>query len=133
MSNQNRTRKILSWNVRGMNDNKKWPRIRNAIEESSCVAFCFQETKRSQIDSGFLKNVCPRRFNQFALFPSNGASGGLLTDGPAYTGHNIPGAPPTPHLSLGNIQSIEVGYYKMQLGAMSGEALQAPTNEDIDN
>jgi exonuclease III len=79
MSNQNRNRKILSWNVRGMNDNKKWPTIRNAIEESSCVAFCFQETKRSQIDSGFLKIVCPRRFNQFALFPSNGASGGLLT------------------------------------------------------
>jgi hypothetical protein len=57
----------------------------------------------------------------------------LMLDGPAYTGHSIPSAPPAPHLSLGNIQSIEVGYYKMQLGAMFGEALQAPTNEDIDN
>jgi hypothetical protein len=67
MSNQNRNWKILSWNVRGMNDNKKWPSIRNVIEESSCVAFCF------------LKNVCPQWFNHFAFFPSDGASGGLLT------------------------------------------------------
>jgi hypothetical protein len=57
----------------------------------------------------------------------------LALDGPAYTGHSILGAPPVPHLSLGNIQSIGVGYYKMQPGAVSDEALQAPSNDDIDN
>jgi hypothetical protein len=62
-----------------MNDHRKWPAIRNTIEESSCVAFCFQETKRNHFDSGYLKNFCPRYFNQFAFFPSDGASGGLLT------------------------------------------------------
>jgi exonuclease III len=58
MSNHNRSWKILSWNVRGMNDNRKWSAIRNTIEESCCVAFCLQETKRSVILSNFLKNIC---------------------------------------------------------------------------
>jgi hypothetical protein len=38
----------------------------------------------------------------------------MVLDGPAYMGHSVPGAPPAPHLSLGNIQSIGVCYCKMQ-------------------
>jgi hypothetical protein len=79
MSNDNREWKTLSWNVRGTNDNRKWNAIRTTIEASSCVALCFQETKRSSFDISFIKNFCPRRLNNFALFPSYGASGGLLT------------------------------------------------------
>jgi hypothetical protein len=79
MSNLNRNRSVLLWNVRGMNDSRKWNAIRNKIEESSCVAFFLQETKRAAFDIGYLKHFCPRRFNQFAFSPSDGASGGLLT------------------------------------------------------
>jgi hypothetical protein len=43
------------------------------------VAFCLQETKCAAFDIRYLKNFCPRRFNQFAFSPSYGASGGLLT------------------------------------------------------
>jgi hypothetical protein len=58
-----------------------------------------------------------------------------MLDGPAYSGHNIPGSSPAPHLSLANVQSIGTGFCKMQMqpGAVSGEVLQAPINEDIDN
>jgi hypothetical protein len=62
-----------------MNDTKKWNATRNKTEESACVAFCLQETKHATFDIRYLKNFCPRRFNQFAFLPSNGASGGLLT------------------------------------------------------
>jgi hypothetical protein len=79
MDTQNKNWKILSWNVHGMNDNRKWAAIINIIEESVCIAFCLQETKKSIIDSAFLKNTCSRRFNKFEFLPSDGASGGLLT------------------------------------------------------
>jgi hypothetical protein len=77
MSNHNRNWKILTWNVIAMNYSHKWSAIRNTIE-SCCVAFCFHENKRSVIDSNFLKNIYPRRYNKFVFYPSDGASGGLL-------------------------------------------------------
>jgi hypothetical protein len=73
MSNPNRDWKILSWNVRGMNDSRKWNAFRNTIEASTCVAFCFQETKKHSFDVSFLE------FNNFAFYPSDDASGKLLT------------------------------------------------------
>jgi hypothetical protein len=79
MSNLNRNWKVLSWNVRDMNDSRKWSAIRNKVEESACVALCFQETKRATFDLSYLKNFCPIRFSKFAFSPSDGASGGLLT------------------------------------------------------
>jgi exonuclease III len=79
MSTQNKNKKVLSWNIREMNDSRKWPAIRNTIEESTCIAFCFQETKKNSIDPSFLKKLCPRRFNKFEFHPLDGASGGLLT------------------------------------------------------
>jgi hypothetical protein len=47
--------KILSWNVRGMDDSRKWNAFRNTIEASTCVAFCFQETKKHSFDVSFLE------------------------------------------------------------------------------
>ena len=69
---------ILNWNIRGLNDPKKWTAIRNKIEESNCAILCIQETKRELIDSRFLQNFCPRRLNKFEYLPSIGAAGGLL-------------------------------------------------------
>jgi exonuclease III len=78
MSNHNRKWKVLSWNVRGLNDSRKWSAIHKNIEESAHVVLCFQETKRATFDHSYLKNFCPRLFSNFAFTPSNGASGGLL-------------------------------------------------------
>ena len=61
---------ILNWNIRGLNDPKKWTAIRNKIEESNCAILCIQETKREVIDSRFLQNFCPRRLSKFEYLPS---------------------------------------------------------------
>ena len=69
---------ILCWNIRGINNSEKWPLVRNKIEESLAAIICFQETKRGEIDLSFIRNFVPKRFDQFAYVPSEGASGGLL-------------------------------------------------------
>ena len=69
---------ILCWNIRGINSAKKWPIVRDKIEESAASILCFQETKRTDFDRKFLKSFAPKRFDQFAFIPSDGASGGLL-------------------------------------------------------
>ena len=74
----NRVWNILCWNIRGINASEKWPLIHNKIEESSASIICFQETKRGDIDMLFIRKFVPRRIDQFAFVPSEGASGGLL-------------------------------------------------------
>jgi hypothetical protein len=37
--------KLLSWNVRGLNDRNKWLRVRNLLRELKVDVVCFQETK----------------------------------------------------------------------------------------
>jgi hypothetical protein len=46
MDNQARTWNILNWNIRGLNSDDKCNAVRSKIEESSCVIYCLQETKR---------------------------------------------------------------------------------------
>jgi hypothetical protein len=53
-------------------------------------------------------------------------------DGPTYEGHSIPGASPAPHLSTANVQSVDVGFCKMQPSVVSATALHAPANDDVD-
>ena len=74
----NRVWKILCWNVRGLNSPEKWPHVQSKIEESMASIICFQETKCGEIDTAFLRNFVPKRFDQFLYAPSDGASGGLL-------------------------------------------------------
>jgi exonuclease III len=78
VSPMNRSWNILCWNVRGINATKKWPVIRNKIDESSCEIFCFQETKKDCFDSAFIRNFAPKKFDKFIYAPSVGASGGIL-------------------------------------------------------
>jgi hypothetical protein len=56
----------------------KWPLVRNKLEESCASIICFQETKKLDFDSSFIKKFAPRRFDNFAFIPAEGASGGLL-------------------------------------------------------
>ena len=73
--------KILCWNVRGINSDKKWDSIRDKIKESNCDIICLQETKRENSDQHFLKKLCPPSFDAFEFLPSIGASGELLLFG----------------------------------------------------
>jgi hypothetical protein len=74
----NRTWCVLNWNIRGVNSSSKWPLVHNKIEESMASIVCLQETKKESFDSSFIKGFAPRRLDQFAYVPSDGASGGLL-------------------------------------------------------
>lgn len=70
--------KVLCWNVRGLNLDRKWNSIRDKME-SQCDVVCLQETKKESFDSTFIKNFCPLAFDEFLYLPSIGASGGLIT------------------------------------------------------
>jgi exonuclease III len=73
-----RSWQILCWNIRGLNDSNKWEAVRNKVEESACSIFCLQETKMTDCDSAFVRNLAPRRFDKFDFVSSIGASGGIL-------------------------------------------------------
>lgn len=87
--NNKRIWKILNWNIRGINSEKKWIALRNKIEESGCDIICLQETKREDFDSSYIKKFCPSKFTNFEFLPSRGASGGLITiwNGSLFSGH----------------------------------------------
>ena len=75
----NGSSKIFNWNVRGINSTERWDDIRLKIDESSCCVMTFQETKRESFDLAYIRNFCPKRFNQYVYMPSVGNSGGLIT------------------------------------------------------
>jgi hypothetical protein len=91
MDNQARTWNILNWNIRGLNSDDKCNAVCSKIEESSCVIYCLQETKRQSFDSSSIKKLAPKRFNKFSYVPSQGASGGILVEwnGAHFTGQVI--------------------------------------------
>lgn len=76
--NHNRAWKILNWNVRGINSDKKWNSVKDKIVESKSEIICLQETKRENFDNNFIRNICPPTFDSFVFLPSIGASGGIL-------------------------------------------------------
>ena len=69
---------ILNWNIRGINDPKKWDALSNKIAESNCSILCLQETKRELFDTSYIRKFCPKYISKFEFLPSIGASGGLL-------------------------------------------------------
>jgi hypothetical protein len=87
----NRSWNILNWNIRGVNSEDKCNAIKEKIEESDCAIFCIQETKREHFDHSYIKKLAPKRFNQFAFSPSEGASGGILIgwNGSIFSGHVV--------------------------------------------
>ena len=70
---------VLCWNVRGLNSGDKQLALSNAITSSGCAVICLQETKKPSFDLSFIKSCCPCHYDQFALVPSRGASGGIVT------------------------------------------------------
>ena len=74
----NREWSILNWNIRVINDPKKWSTIANKTKKSQCSIICIQETKRETFDTTYIKNFCPRCIGKFEYLPSVGASRGIL-------------------------------------------------------
>src|SRR3954462_6336832 len=68
--------KILNWNLRGINSEKKWVALSQKILESECEIICLQETKREDFDDEYIRKFCPKKLNKFDFLPSAGASRG---------------------------------------------------------
>ncbi|KAG2620940.1 hypothetical protein PVAP13_3NG233526 [Panicum virgatum] len=92
--------KVLCWNVRGINSDKKYVSIRDKIIESNCDIVCLQETKKENFDLQFIKNFCPRQVDSFEFLPSVGAFGGIITIWKSYPFYG--------HLAFSNDFSISV-------------------------
>ena len=70
--------KIISWNVRGLNDCKKRLRIRNMIKGWGADIICLQETKMELITRREIRSLWGCQHLNWLYLGSIGASGGVL-------------------------------------------------------
>ena len=70
--------KILSWNVRGLNEGKKRLKVRNLLRNWKVDTVCFQETKVDFISNNFVRSLWGCLYVEWCYVPSRGASGGIL-------------------------------------------------------
>ena len=72
------TLKLLSWNVRGLNEIDKRLQVRNLLRSWKVDIVCLQETKLEWITRGMVRSIwcCP--FVDWLYLGSVGASGGIL-------------------------------------------------------
>jgi exonuclease III len=70
--------KIISWNVRGMNELDKRLRIKNLLKGWKADIVCLQETKLGLISSRVVRSLWSCPYVDWVFLGSNGASGGIL-------------------------------------------------------
>ena len=70
--------KILSWNVRGLNEGGKRLRIRNLLSQWKVDIVCLLETKVEQITNILVQSMWRCLYVEWCHVASDGASGGIL-------------------------------------------------------
>lgn len=70
--------KIISWNVRGLNEKDKRLAVRHTIITEKPDIVCLQETKLSATTPTIISQTCGRRFKEFAVKDADGTKGGIL-------------------------------------------------------
>ncbi|CAN0825290.1 LINE-1 retrotransposable element ORF2 protein [Linum grandiflorum] len=70
--------KILSWNIRGMNDDRKRYRLKRWISRWNPNVICLQETKLSCSSGSHFRDISNFSNIDFRQIHSNGASGGIV-------------------------------------------------------
>ena len=70
--------KILSWNVRGVNDVNKRKVIKAFIKMQRVDVVCLQETKFKEVSTGLIRSLGVGRFLDWTALRAEGASGGIL-------------------------------------------------------
>ena len=70
--------KIISWNVRGLNEKDKRLQIRNPIRIWRADVICLQETKMKLITRGFIKSIWGCHHVDWVYLSSIGTSSGIL-------------------------------------------------------
>jgi hypothetical protein len=70
--------KILTWNVRGLNEGHKHLRIRNLLQDWKVDIVCFQETKLFSMSWRLVQSLWWCNYVDWVCLDSCGASGGIL-------------------------------------------------------
>ena len=70
--------RILSWNVRGVNNKEKRKLIRDFLNFQKVDLVCLQETKLKGLNRGILRSLGVGRFADWAIVNAKGAFGGIL-------------------------------------------------------
>ena len=70
--------KILSWNVRGVNDSSKRKVIKSVVRKQKVDLFCIQETKMQVMTEGVVRSLGPGRFLDWRVLNAMGSAGGVL-------------------------------------------------------
>jgi hypothetical protein len=70
--------KILSWNVRGLNEGVKRLRARNLLRQWKANIICLQETKLEFIPNNIVRSLWGCPYVDWCYLASCGASGGML-------------------------------------------------------
>ena len=72
------TLRLLSWNVRGLNNPRKREVCKNLLKDWKCDIVCFQEMKVSSIDVAFVRSLWGSPFTDWAVLDAVQTSGGVL-------------------------------------------------------
>ncbi|RVW44281.1 hypothetical protein CK203_071062 [Vitis vinifera] len=70
--------RILSWNVRGVNDSAKRKVIKAMIRSQRVDMFCLQETKIQSMTEGLVRSLGTGRFLNWGTVDAQGTAGGIL-------------------------------------------------------
>ena len=70
--------KMISWNVRGLNDSQKRLVIRNLLREWKCDVICLQETKLDGMDSQMVCSFWSCPYVDWAVLDADQTTGGVL-------------------------------------------------------
>ena len=70
--------RIVSWNVRGLNEQDKQLQVRNLIQKWEANIVCLQETKMDLINRGVISSLWGGQHVDWLYLGSVGASGGVL-------------------------------------------------------
>ena len=70
--------KMVSWNVRGLNDSRKRLVVRNLLREWQCDVVCLQETKLVGIDRQLVCSIWGCLYVDWVALDANQTAGGVL-------------------------------------------------------
>ena len=70
--------KILSWNVRGVNDRSEKKVIKSVFRKQKVDLFYIQETKIQVMTKGVVRSLGPGRFLDWRVLNAMGTAGGVL-------------------------------------------------------
>ena len=70
--------KILSWNIRGVNNSDKRKVIKNLIRTNKVDLVCLQETKVQEMNNDMVRSLGVSRFRNWIALNAEGSAGGIL-------------------------------------------------------